>query len=66
MKQRTTVIVIFSLLIVFFCVLIFRLVHLQLKPHEAALKTRQQYAVLKEKPQRGVIVDSRSRILAAS
>jgi cell division protein FtsI/penicillin-binding protein 2 len=66
MKQKTAVIVIFSLLIVFFCVLIFRLVHLQLKPHKSALRTRQQYAVLKEKPQRGVIVDSQGRILAAS
>jgi len=66
MKQKTTIIIIFSLLMMFFCVLIFRLVHLQLKPNEAALRTRQQYAVLKEEPQRGVIVDSQSRILAAS
>jgi len=42
------------------------LVNLQLKPNKSALRTKQQYAVLKEKPQRGVIVDSQSRILAAS
>ncbi|MCK5564947.1 MAG: penicillin-binding protein 2 [Planctomycetes bacterium] len=66
MKQKVVIIVIFILLAGVFCLLSMRLASLQLNPDNSPANPKQQYAVVKQHPQRGIIVDSQSRILAAS
>ena len=68
MKSKTILIVIPSLLIVVFCLLAWRTFHLQYvrADHYAKTSQRQQNAVITQSPQRGIIVDRRNRILAAS
>lgn len=68
MRTRVTIIVFLALLIVIFGLLTWRLYYVQFHLAGALgeLSERQQHAVITQKPQRGVIVDSRGRILAAS
>jgi cell division protein FtsI/penicillin-binding protein 2 len=68
MKSKTAIIIILTLLIVIFGLLLCRLLYLQywrVNDYHAGSQ-RQQHAILSQKPQRGIIVDARGRILAAS
>jgi cell division protein FtsI/penicillin-binding protein 2 len=68
MKSKAIIITILTLLTVVFGLLGWRLFRLQYYPVDDYLagSKKQQHAVITQKPQRGVIVDSRGRILAAS
>lgn len=68
MRTRLTIIIFLTLLIVIFGLLAWRLFYVQfyLADDLGQNSERQQHAVITQKPQRGVIVDSRGRILAAS
>lgn len=56
------------ILVAFFCAIVSRLVFLQFAKaeHYRILSELQQYKFVSEKPQRGVILDCRARVLAAS
>jgi len=68
MKTRLSIIIIPILLIAALGLLAWRLFYLQnvLSGYIQKTSLKQRYAVITEKPQRGVIVDSKGRILAAS
>ena len=68
MRTRLTIIIILTLLIVIFGLLAWRLFYVQFYFADdlGQNSERQQHAVITQKPQRGVIVDWRGRILAAS
>jgi cell division protein FtsI/penicillin-binding protein 2 len=68
MKSRAIIIIISTLLIVVFGLLgwrLFRLQYYHVDDYSTGSK-KQQHALITQKPQRGIIVDSRGRILAAS
>lgn len=68
MKSKAIIIIISTLLTVVFGLLGWQLFCLQYYPADdyRSGSKKQQHAVITQKPQRGVIVDSRGRILAAS
>lgn len=68
-EQRSGLLVCFvGLTVILFGLLIWRLVHLQFTLHQqyAQSSRRQRSAVVPEHPRRGMILDARGRILAAS
>ena len=67
MKSRT-IIIVFSLVIGIFALLGWRLFYLQYcrADYYRQISHKQQHAIVTDQPQRGIILDSRGRILAAS